>query len=143
MDLYWSDQLKIGHVTIDEQHRQLFAAFATFITACEERRGLSHLQEVFTFLDHYTRTHFSAEESLMTEHRFAGLTTHQEQHRRFIARLDDLQEEMNDSGPTIKILISTTKALVYWLTEHIRDVDSQIAGALLTPGISEHRTPFR
>ncbi|HAD04904.1 MAG: hypothetical protein A2091_02675 [Desulfuromonadales bacterium GWD2_61_12] len=130
MDLFWNDRLKVGHATIDEQHRQLFAAFAAFIDACEKRRGQAQLQEVFTFLNGYTRTHFAAEEELMAAHGFLGLAAHQEQHRRFIVRLDDLQQEMATSGPTIKVLIGTTKALVYWLTEHIRDVDTRLAGFL-------------
>ena len=132
MDLYWNDNLKVGHAVIDEQHRQLFAAFADFIAACEQRRGQAHLQEIFAFLDHYTRSHFAAEEELMERHDFAGLVAHQEQHRRFVARLVDLQREMGASGPTIKVLIGTTKTLIYWLTEHIRDVDTRVAGFLHT-----------
>ena len=133
MDLNWSDRLKVGHATIDEQHRQLFSAYAAFLNACEQRRGQAHLQEVFTFLNDYTRTHFAAEEALMSAHGFAGMAAHQQEHRRFIARLDELQQEMAASGPTIKILIGTTKALVYWLTEHIRDVDARLAGFLNSP----------
>jgi len=133
MDLAWNDNLKVGHAVIAEQHRQLFAAFSTFIVACEERRGRAHLQEIFAFLNNYTRSHFAAEEGLMIECGFAGLLAHQEQHLRFVARLDDLQQEMVASGPTVKILIGTTKALVYWLTEHIRDVDTRLVGFLENP----------
>lgn len=133
MDLGWDDKLKVGHAVIDEQHRQLFTAFAVFISACEEHRGQAHLQEIFGFLNDYTRSHFAAEEVLMTECGFAGLPAHQEQHRRFVSRLNDLQQEMATSGPTVKILIGTTKALVYWLTEHIRDVDTRLADFLNTP----------
>lgn len=130
MQLNWNDALKVGHPVIDEQHRQLFAAFADFIAACEQRRGSAHLTKLFAFLDDYSRRHFAEEEALMERVHFPGREAHCEKHRRFLAKLDALKGELAASGPTVKVLILTTKTLVYWLSEHIHDVDTRLAAFL-------------
>lgn len=132
MSLQWSDDLAVGHPVIDEQHRQLFDRFNEFIEACDQRRGADHLRELYEFLDTYVKNHFAAEEALMARHFFPATEAHREQHRRFIAKLEALEAELAAVGPTVGVLVMTSKTLVYWLTEHIREIDTQLAGFLKT-----------
>ncbi len=38
-----------------------------------------------------------------------------------------LREQLHRDGPTVEILLRTTKNLIHWLTGHIREVDSEFA----------------
>lgn len=127
MSLQWSEDLSVGYPLIDDQHRSLFDQFERFLVACEERRCSAHLQELFAFLDLYVSRHFREEEELMERHDYPETARHKGEHRYFIEQLAGLKREMEASGPTIQVIIRTNKALIYWLTEHIREVDTGLA----------------
>lgn len=132
MSLQWSDDLAVGHPLIDSQHRGLFDQFAQFLTACDQRRGPKHLHELFDFLDQYVKMHFRAEEALMERFDYPEADRHKLEHSYFIDQLAGLKKELETSGPTIQVLIRTNKALIYWLTEHIREVDTGLAAHFLS-----------
>jgi len=133
MSLQWSDALAVGHPIIDDQHKSLFERFGAFLAACDQRHGAEQLRELFGFLDDYVREHFREEESLMERHAYPEITRHAAEHRIFIEKLAALERELESAGPTVQVLIRTNKALIYWLTEHIREVDTRLAG-FLRPG---------
>jgi hemerythrin len=130
MSLQWSEDLSVGYPLIDDQHRSLFDQFERFIVACEERRGPDHLRELFAFLDLYVSRHFRDEEGLMDRCGYTEAERHKQAHRYFIAQLAGLKQELAATGPTIQVIIRTNKALIYWLTEHIREVDTSLAAHL-------------
>ena len=132
MSLQWSDDLAVGHPLIDSQHRGLFDQFAQLLAACDQHRGPEHLRELFDFLDEYVKTHFREEEALMERFDYPEMTRHRQKHRYFIDQLAGLKQELQTSGPTIQVLIRTNKALIFWLTEHIREVDTGLAAHLLS-----------
>ena len=130
MSLQWTEDLSVGHPLIDDQHRSLFDQFERFIVACEERRGPDHLRELFAFLDMYVSRHFRDEEALMDSCNYPEAKRHKQQHRYFVDQLAGLKRELETTGPTIQVIIRTNKALIYWLTEHIREVDTGLAAHL-------------
>jgi hemerythrin len=130
MSLQWSEDLSVGYPLIDDQHRSLFDQFERFLVACDERRGPAHLRELFAFLDLYVILHFREEEELMERHDYPDVARHKAEHRYFIEQLAGLKEDLAATGPTIQVIIRTNKALIYWLTEHIREVDTGLAAHL-------------
>lgn len=130
MSIAWSDDLIVGHELIDAQHRQIFAHFEAFLGACDRRRGPEQLRELFHFLESYTASHFAAEEALMQEFAYPYSAEHLDQHRRFVASFAELQRGLAAAGPTVELLVVTTKTLVYWLSEHIRNTDRRFAAFL-------------
>lgn len=130
MNIIWSDDLNIGHILIDTQHRQIYAHFEAFLDACNARRGPEQLRELFHFLDSYAASHFAAEERLMKELAYPESAEHSEQHQRFIERFSELQRHLDNRGPTVELLVVTTKTMLYWLGEHIRNTDRQFAAFL-------------
>lgn len=130
MSLQWSDDLAVGHPLIDAQHRSLFDRFGEFLAACGQRRGPDDLRELLGYLDGYVKEHFREEEDLMARHTYPEADRHRAEHRIFIEKLEGLKRELATSGPTVQVLIRTNKALIYWLTEHIREVDTKLAGFL-------------
>lgn len=130
MNLNWTSELSVGIELIDRQHQELFDRFNQLLDACNQRRGKEQLVELFHFLDRYVAQHFREEEALMEEHAYPELADHCRQHREFAERLADLKSELDKSGPTVAVLIHTNKTLLYWLTSHIKQVDTRL-GAFL------------
>lgn len=130
MDLQWNNGLAVGHTLIDDQHCSLFSQFGELLAACEQGRGLDQLRQLFEFLDAYVAEHFQAEEALMARHVYPQMEKHQAEHRIFTDRLAVLRSDLAANGPSVPVLIRTNKALIYWLTEHIREVDAQLAAFL-------------
>ena len=134
MSLQWSENLAVGHPLIDSRHRSLFDQFERFLVACDRHRGPEHLRELFGFLDEYVSRHFREEEELMERHDYPEAERHRKEHRIFTAKIEDLKKELAATGPTIQVLIRTNKALIYWLTEHIREMDIKLAAHLRQNG---------
>lgn len=133
MTLEWSEELAVGHPLIDRQHQSLFDQFAAFLTACNQHQP-EHLQKLFGFLDEYVQLHFREEEALMEAHGYLHIARHKEEHRVFTEMLRDLKSELATTGPTAKVLVQTNKVLIYWLTEHIKNLDTGLAAFLKNGG---------
>lgn len=123
MKLQWSEELAVGYQKIDEQHQELIHRFNAFLEACNEHRGKEHLNELYKFLDSYVVLHFQEEERLMKRYSYPDFPAHHKEHQEFISRLAALEAELEKAGPTIGVLIHTNKALLYWLTTHIKLID--------------------
>ncbi len=131
MTLQWNDDLAVGYPKIDHQHQELIQKFNEFLDACHSRRGKDHLTELYRFLDEYVILHFHDEEELMLKHNYPEAKEHREQHREFTDRVAELRQDLEKSGPTIHVLIRTNKALLFWLTTHIKKIDVKL-GQFLT-----------
>jgi len=134
ISLEWNEALRVGHPSIDAQHREIFTRFGSLLDACNQGRASESLRELFVFLDGYVQEHFSAEEALMIDADYPQRESHLAEHAEFIRRLDELKTELNTSGITPLVLIHTTKALIYWLTHHIRTIDSALSTFLVGRG---------
>lgn len=126
MTLQWTDDLATGHQDIDRQHRELFDRFNRFLEACSSRQGPAEILRLFEFLDQYVVEHFRQEEQLMKQHDYPETLFHQQQHREFTSRLRELRRELAKAGATITVLIHTNKALLYWLSTHIKQIDIKL-----------------
>jgi len=126
MTLQWNDDLAVGYPLIDRQHQELIDRFNKFLDACNERQGKEQLTELYRFLDEYVVLHFREEEELMARHHYPEIVEHRRQHREFTGRLAELRGDLEELGPTIHVLIRTNKALLYWLTNHIKKVDVKL-----------------
>lgn len=127
MTLEWSEDLAVGHPKIDQQHQELIQKFNDFLDACNARHGKDQLGELYQFLDDYVILHFHAEEDLMARYNYPGAMEHRAEHRDFTNRLAGLRSDLEQVGPTVHVLIRTNKALLYWLTNHIKKIDVKLA----------------
>lgn len=123
MTLQWTEDLAVGNAVIDNQHRELFDIFNRFLQACHLQQGYDQLIELIGFLDRYVVLHFREEEQLMEKYSYPDLSSHRKQHQEFTRRLGELHTELAKQGPTVPVLIHTNKALLYWLSTHIKQVD--------------------
>lgn len=123
MSIEWSDDLLTGSEAIDKQHRELFAHFELFSTACEEGKGAAELQELLKFLDEYVRDHFRFEEELMERSGYPGLEIQQGQHLKFMEEMAELAGHVVLGSPARSDVIGMKGRMVRYLITHVRNLD--------------------
>lgn len=123
MQVAWTDDLEIGVVLIDTQHRELFSRAAAFLAATERGEGKAHVLETLGFLAGYAVSHFEAEEALMRDSGYPELSAHRREHQAFHATLHDLTMAFARQGLSDLLAASTSRKLVAWLDDHVRTTD--------------------
>lgn len=126
MAIQWNQNLAVGVADIDGQHKELFKRINDLIDALSQGKGKQELGNTLKFLEDYTRTHFSAEEKLMTMHSYPGLATQKAEHSRFMNDLAALHREFESTGASLPLLIQVQKRTVEWLTTHISRLDKEL-----------------
>lgn len=130
MALIWSEKLSVGNARIDQQHQELFRRFDQLLNACNQRRGKDEITPVLEFLNQYVQTHFQDEERQMAGHGYPEFEQHQAEHRYFSGELKKLSAQLQQSGPSTELVITTNQTLLAWIVKHIQNVDVRL-GAFL------------
>lgn len=126
MAVQWNQNLAVGVADIDGQHKELFKRINDLLDALSQGKGKQELGNTLKFLEEYTRTHFSAEEKLMTKHSYPGLATQKAEHSKFMNDLADLHREFEATGASLPLLIQVQKRTVEWLVTHISRMDKEL-----------------
>jgi hemerythrin len=127
MQIEWRDELITGYEEIDAQHRELFARFNMLLTACNEGKGKDEVINLLGFMNAYVKSHFAAEERLQITTGYPQYAEHQDEHRKFTAEIDRLEQEFHTHGPTLALVIETNQTVVGWLIDHICKMDKALA----------------
>ena len=129
----WTEAYSVKIASLDKQHQGLFATVDELNQALAAGKGNEVLGPILQKMADYTATHFAAEESLMEEYGFPGLSTHRVQHEAFrqkiAALLGDYQS--GKSGVPVKL----TFFLLNWLKEHVQRTDKQYSRFLNARGV--------
>lgn len=133
----WQENLSIGVLEIDIQHKLLFEKFDAFATACESETEADGVYRLFWFLEAYTITHFTQEEKLMQQVGYPGLARHREQHQFFTNEISVLKERLRSEGPNAALIGKIRMFVTDWLIEHISRMDRDIAQYVAAAGIPE------
>ena len=122
----WSDELSIGVVQADAEHRNLVAIICELEDAIDNDKDPRFMGEILTKLVEYAGIHFESEERLMVNVEYPNLTAHQAQHEQLVQKLAKFQREFVESGK--QVTPKQFAFLVDWLTNHIL-VDDKTFGA--------------
>ena len=95
----WSERLSVGHPTLDQHHRRLFALTARAAELAETATDHAAVRELLDELIRYTVYHFAEEERLMAAATFPFLDLHRDSHRGIVMRIEDLAETTKDRPP--------------------------------------------
>lgn len=119
--LKWTPELSVGIDVIDDQHKRI----VHYINELHQAGLTQDREAVGRVLDQlvdYTLSHFSFEEAMMEEARYAFLPVHKKVHDLFGRRVDDYRQRFAQ-GEDVATAVKET--LVKWLVEHIKrdDVD--------------------
>jgi hemerythrin len=124
--LTWDPSFAIGVTEIDAQHRSLFERAIRLEAAVQAGEAGIRLEELFTFLADYARSHFAAEERLMRAAGYPGLAAHAQEHSEFRRKLQSLVPHWESEGDSTALLAALLGFLDYWLTDHVASSDQGI-----------------
>ncbi len=129
----WSSAYSVNVKKCDLQHQRLFEIVDQLAEAMRVGKAKAVIQPILAQLTQYTRSHFADEEQLMRQAGYPLLASHQEQHRLFIARMEEFGVQFGRVGNVNTVaLLSTLKD---WLVNHIMRVDKAYASHLNASGI--------
>ena len=121
--LWWSDSLKTGIESIDNQHKAMFnKADEIFNLGADVDKD--EFKKVISFLMSYTNNHFSEEEELMVTYRYENLIEHRREHNYFVEEIYKLYIE-SFKGISLELLIELKILIIEWLANHINVDDKK------------------
>lgn len=126
MAIEWQDNLNIGVLEIDIQHKLLFDKFNGFLNAYESNGDTDGTLRMFWFLEAYAITHFKEEEKLMQQLAFPGFPAHRQKHQAFIDQVNQLKERLKVEGLNQALVGTMTSFITSWLVQHICTDDRAI-----------------
>jgi hemerythrin len=112
----WSDAYRIGLTEIDDQHQALVDLINDLWAAIASNAPPEQSGKILERLEHYTITHFAAEETMMRTIGYPDFDSHQSAHRNFVARLQE-QKLRHQRGE--KLGLDILHFLRDWLVNHI------------------------
>jgi hemerythrin-like metal-binding protein len=126
----WSQDYALGLDEIDEQHHALFdrinELWEHLVSHSPQHEVLATLDQ----LEHYTLSHFTAEETFMRVTRFEGFEAHKAAHAKFVARVAKEKAAVQAGQELSFEVLSFLKD---WLVDHILVADKAYADATRPP----------
>jgi hemerythrin len=131
----WEKSLETGNQTIDEQHKQLFAALNDFLQACSDKKSNEDLKKSLDFLNDYTIKHFYDEEQLQKKYEYPDYANHHDLHEGLKKVVRDLQVQLIMKGPSEALFADVQTKVGGWLVTHIKSQDTKIGAHLKSKGV--------
>jgi len=129
----WSDAYSVNVALLDEQHQHLFETIEELNQALQAGNGNSAIEPVLFKLVDYARFHFAAEESLMEQYDFPGLSTHRMQHEMFRRKINEFLSE--HAAGKAGVAVSVMFFMRDWLKRHVMTTDKHYSAYLNARGI--------
>lgn len=119
--LSWSSKYSVGVQAMDSQHEVLFKILNELHDAMMRGQAREVTGLLLQKLTRYTRTHFSAEESVMAAAGFPGLAQHRIKHRELMKQVDEFGARYKSGEGALNVQL--LNFLRDWLTTHIEQED--------------------
>lgn len=120
----WNDAYSIGMPEIDDQHKILFDLINQLWRAIVNRSTVEQQVKLIEKLEHYTLSHFTAEETFMRMFEYSDFDNHKKAHESFIKKI--AQEKANLQA-TQHLSLDILNFLKDWLIDHIMVSDKAYA----------------
>ena len=130
--IQWKDEYNVGIDSIDQQHRKLVNLINQLQTAVDYSTGEEFEREALDELVDYTKTHFGYEEGLMEEYGYPDFEPHKAQHRKMIAKVEEVLAEYEQDHD--RAMDNAVTFLKNWLINHINGTDKQYSSYLIEKG---------
>ncbi len=118
----WNDSYSVNIKAIDKQHLKLVDLINKLYSAMKLGKANHIILDILNGLTDYTEKHFSYEEKMMHDANYPGYTEQIHEHKTFVQKLKDIQNEYQ-SGK-----LQTNQLMIYlknWLSDHIKGIDMQ------------------
>lgn len=116
----WDEAFSLGLPEIDDQHQSLFEIMNRLWSAIVTRGDGARMLAILGELEHYTQTHFTAEETFMRVIHYPDFNAHKTAHTSFIQRLAAERQALETGRPLSLDLLHFLKD---WLVNHIQVMD--------------------
>jgi hemerythrin-like metal-binding protein len=121
----------VGVSAIDSQHKVLFDIINELHAAMIKGQAQGLTGPLLRKLLDYTRTHFTAEEAMLSTSRYPGLADHKIKHVGLLKQVEDYANRFDKGEITLNLHL--LNFLRDWLTNHIQKVDKEYG-----PWLNEH-----
>jgi len=131
----WEDRFLTRVLQIDQHHLHLVSLLNNLHEDFISHASIDRLNALFFELIDYATYHFSAEEQLMQEHSYPGITTHKSEHALFAKEVAEIHgNHLKRQQPLfLEILVF----LQNWLTSHILKSDVALGRFLASKAFGE------
>ncbi|MDR1353893.1 MAG: hemerythrin family protein [Treponema sp.] len=130
----WDDSLLTGQKTIDDQHKNLFAAVNNLLETAESGKGEADIKKSLDFLTDYTIKHFFDEQALQQKYNYPDYQNHVKYHEEFKATVRDLSHQLILKGSSKALVDELCKKFGDWLVNHIKIQDKKFAAYIREKG---------
>lgn len=127
----WNDSIALGLPSMDVQHQRWIDLINNLHEAMRQGKGREVIGRTLADMADYARTHFTAEETLLTLHKYPDYAAHKAQHDAFMARVRGWQQQTGDAALTLEVM----SWLKDWLVSHIQTVDRAYVPWLKSKGV--------
>lgn len=131
--IQWNNSLSVGIPSMDAQHQKLITIINRLHDAMREGKGKDIIAPVLSELHSYTVTHFTAEEKLMEQCKYEGLSLQKQQHSQFINQIKKYQSDFEKGS--LSLPLSVSNFLKDWLINHIQGMDKKYETVMKSAGI--------
>jgi len=129
--LTWNSKYSVGVNALDSQHTALFDILNDLHAAMLKGQAQPMTGPLLHKLVEYTRTHFTAEEAMLAETSYPGLSDHRKLHHDLMKQVEDYSVRFERGEITLNLHL--LNFLRDWLTNHIQKVDHEYG-----PWLNEH-----
>jgi len=119
----WNDRFKIGIVSIDKQHKQLFDMIEIYYQSFKAGKSKEGLAKLLDDLTDYTKFHFTFEEKYFEKYNYAEAEAHTKEHKGFISELEELKNRVEKHKMVLPVEVGNF--LGEWLIRHINGSDKK------------------
>jgi len=124
----WADVMSVKDERMDADHKQLVNLINELYEAMWRDQAAPVIQICLDSLKQYVQYHFQAEEELMAEASYPGLSSHKAIHGKFIESLADMEKRWQDGDP--EVVEQLMDMLQGWLVDHIMKIDMRYSDFL-------------
>ncbi len=124
--LHWTDDLAVGHPTIDNDHKKLIEIINTFLDQSHSADNATLMNNTLKSLLNYGVGHFEREEQIQRETNYPYTAMHNREHKVLIAQIKDMANVyfIEKSRPLNTASIHELNNLLkIWLIDHIKKCD--------------------
>jgi hemerythrin len=129
----WTNEYSVGISSIDNQHAGLFDSLNELHAAMLKGQEKSVTGSLLQDLLAYTRSHFSAEESMLAKAKYPDLAAHRLNHQKLTAEVAEYVERYKRGEAALSVHL--IHFLRDWLTQHILREDRAYSAWLTQAGL--------
>lgn len=127
--IVWSEDLRIGHPVIDQDHQKLIEIINEFFARQGKDDEKKVLNDTFRGLLDYARAHFEREQKIQHEAMYPYLAMHAAEHKKLLNQVKEMASAyfVKKTKPLDEAALADVRQLLrHWLIDHIKKFDTNM-----------------